>query len=73
MARPLRAADVVPPAEVTKEGARPVLVEKGPYSYVEYTEKFEIEFSHGGDQVEFYSWTVSDGAVAAVLGATGVK
>jgi hypothetical protein len=30
-------------------GAKPIVVEKGPYAYDEYFEKFDIEFSDGGN------------------------
>ena len=35
---------VTNPHEVTYEGAKPVVVEKGPYAYNEYYEKFEVDW-----------------------------
>jgi hypothetical protein len=34
-------------------GEKPVVVEKGPYAYNEYFYKFDIEWSHGGDQITY--------------------
>lgn len=37
-------------------GAKPVLVEVGPYAYDEYFEKFDISWSDGGDTVTYYTY-----------------
>jgi hypothetical protein len=34
-------------------GSRPVVVEQGPYAFHEYFNKFNIEFSDGGDTVQY--------------------
>lgn len=47
--------EVQNPQEILFARARPMVVEKGPYSYDEYYNRFDIEWSDDGDTVTYYN------------------
>lgn len=46
--------DIANVDDMLYHGAKPALVEKGPYSYKELFEKFDVKFMNGGKKVSFY-------------------
>jgi len=48
--------DVQNPQQIL-QGGKPIVVERGPYSYREYYRKFDVKFSEGGDVVSYNKQT----------------
>lgn len=53
----VRVFDLENPEDVLYSGAKPSVVEVGPYAYEEKWERFDIAFSADGNEVTFYTWT----------------
>lgn len=46
--------DVQNARQIMFEGAKPIVVERGPYTYKEYFEKFDVHFDSGRRRVHYY-------------------
>jgi len=49
--------DITNENEMLLEGAKPKLIERGPYAYKKMSEKFDIEWHNHGEYVSFYTQT----------------